>query len=221
MPPWHAPAPEPLPDLRTLVLQARREGTARAPTCARDLERERPAGLPAEAPLVRRQGRAAGGVAHRRHRRACPTPSGARGAGRGRGRRLAGPHRALLPAAGRRGGGRGASARCAAQLALARLRQGRRVGFLTDAFADDRMPPAVLPALRAGAVAADATTARSASSPTSPACADIVAAERAGDPPALGRAIQQLADHRRAGGAQAHPPHQAGHPPGSRDDAAT
>jgi len=39
-----------------------------------------------------------------------------------------------------------------AQLALSRLRQVRRVGYLTDAFADDRMPPAVIAALRAGAV---------------------------------------------------------------------
>jgi maltose alpha-D-glucosyltransferase/alpha-amylase len=36
----------------------------------------------------------------------------------------------------------------AAQLALSRLRQGRRVGYLTDAFADDRMPGAVLAAMR-------------------------------------------------------------------------
>ena len=43
----------------------------------------------------------------------------------------------------------------AAQLALSRLRQGRRVGYLTDAFADDRMPEAVLAALRERADLAD------------------------------------------------------------------
>jgi maltose alpha-D-glucosyltransferase/alpha-amylase len=38
------------------------------------------------------------------------------------------------------------------QLALARVRQGRRVGFLTDAFASDALPPAVLRGLTASAV---------------------------------------------------------------------
>ena len=40
----------------------------------------------------------------------------------------------------------------AQQLALARVRRGPRVGFLTDAFAVDALPPAVIGAMRAGAV---------------------------------------------------------------------
>jgi maltose alpha-D-glucosyltransferase/alpha-amylase len=137
MPSWHVPAPEPLPELRTLVA---RPGDARLNAEARAvMEREiLPAWLPRR-PWFK-EGNATGA------RLAYATPLG--------------EERLLLAEVATPAGGRWAvpmaqvseeeGAKPAGQLALARLRQVARVGLLTDATATEAFPHAVLAACREG-----------------------------------------------------------------------
>ncbi|HZF74471.1 MAG TPA: maltose alpha-D-glucosyltransferase [Acetobacteraceae bacterium] len=139
MPPWHVPPPEPLPELRTLVLRA---GENQLPEEAqRVLEREV---LPAWLPRRRWFG-----------------PQEVRGPVRLHPGPLlpAQPYPVLLAeveASGARwsmplaGIAEGAEGTHSGQLAVARYRQGRRVGLVTDAMATDSFPQAVLAACRSG-----------------------------------------------------------------------
>ncbi|MFZ4408887.1 MAG: maltose alpha-D-glucosyltransferase [Paracraurococcus sp.] len=144
MPPWHAPAPDPLPDLRTLVLKADVKELLGAAVRG-DLEQNvLPEYLPKRrwfaAKGERLEGVRIDAIA------ALPEAKGAVVMAEvevtlpGRTERYALPLAGVEDAEG--------VGPLPAQLALARLRQGRRVGFLTDAFTDNRMPPAVLHALR-------------------------------------------------------------------------
>ena len=87
------------------------------------------------------------------------------------------------------------------QLALARVRRRRRTGFLTDAFAVDALPAAVLANLAMGRVdtLADGEAALSRDQP-----GDSDRAAGHGDPPAFGRTVQHLTDPRRYRGRQDH-----------------
>jgi len=148
LPPWHAPSPEPLPDLRTMVLRAG----------VKELLNEQVRGelesgvLPEYLPKRRwfaakdekLEGVRLGAIA------ALPGTQGAVVMAEVEARLSGRAERYALPLAGVEDT-EGISP-LPAQLALTRLRQGRRVGYLTDAFADDRMPSAVIAALRAGAV---------------------------------------------------------------------
>ncbi|MBK1660153.1 maltose alpha-D-glucosyltransferase [Paracraurococcus ruber] len=146
LPPWHSPSPEPLPDLRTLVLKADVKELLGAAVRG-DLEQNvLPEYLPKRrwfaAKGDRLEGVRIGAIA------ALPDAQGAVVMAEVEARLPGRTERYALPLAGveeTEGVGPLAS-----QLALSRLRQGRRVGYLTDAFADDRMPPAVLRALREG-----------------------------------------------------------------------
>uniref|UniRef100_UPI0022EB0F54 maltose alpha-D-glucosyltransferase n=1 Tax=Falsiroseomonas oryzae TaxID=2766473 RepID=UPI0022EB0F54 len=141
LPAWHVPSPEPLPELRTLVV---RPGAERLIAEARAImEREV---LPAWLPLRRwftapPRWREAAHLAL-----AVPMPAPA-------GQLLV---LAEVEAAGARWAvplariGEEEAAKPAGQLALARLRQGARVGLLTDAAATDVFPRAVLAACRDG-----------------------------------------------------------------------
>ena len=144
LPPWHTPSPEPLPDLRTLVLKADVKELLGAKV-RHELEQ-----LVLPEYLAKRRWFAAKGDKLERVRfgaiASLPDTGGAvvmaevEVALPGRVERYA------LPLAGvedTEGVGP-----LAAQLALSRLRQGKRVGYLTDAFTDDRMPGAVLAAMR-------------------------------------------------------------------------
>ena len=144
LPPWHVPAPEPLPDLRTLVLRAGVQDFLDA-NVRRELER---AVLPEYLPK-RRWFAAKGERLQSVHLDAIASLPQARGAVvmaevavelEGRSERYALPLAGVEDVEG--------IGPLAAQLALTRLRQGRRVGYLTDAFTADRMPPAVMAALR-------------------------------------------------------------------------
>ena len=80
------------------------------------------------------------------------------------------------------------------QLALARVRQHRRMGFLTDAFAVDALPAEVLAKSREGTRGAPSGR-RAALARNEPG--DSIRTARHGDPPAFGRTVQHLADPRR------------------------
>ena len=140
LPPWHVPPPEPLPELRTLVARA---GVAwLTQDAAHALEREI---LPAW--LKRRRWFALKQQAPRSAKLAYAVPISD-----GEALLLAevettGEARWLLPLAQVE---EAEAAKPAGQLALARLRQGARIGLLTDACATDAFPRAVLAALRAG-----------------------------------------------------------------------
>ncbi|TCZ54282.1 maltose alpha-D-glucosyltransferase [Roseicella aquatilis] len=146
LPPWHSPSPEPLPDLRTLVLKADVKellGAAVRGEIERDIL---PEYLPKRrwfaAKGERLDGVRIGAIA------ALPEAQGAVLMAEVEVRLPGRTERYALPLAGvedREGTGP-----LAAQLALTRLRQGRRVGYLTDAFTDDRLPSAVLRGLRDG-----------------------------------------------------------------------
>jgi maltose alpha-D-glucosyltransferase/alpha-amylase len=144
LPPWHAPAPEPLPDLRTLVLKADVKELLGAAVRG-DLEQNvLPEYLPKRrwfaAKGERLEGVRLAAIA------ALPEAKGAVVLAEVEARLPGRTERYALPLAGVEDAeGVGP---LAAQLALARLRQGRRVGYLTDAFTDNRMPPAVMHALR-------------------------------------------------------------------------
>jgi len=146
LPPWHSPSPEPLPDLRTVVLRANVKEMLGAATRAELEQHVMPEYLP-----KRRWFAAKGERLGALRLTAIATLPETRGAVVMAEVEAVLPGRTecyALPLAGveeMEGSGPLAS-----QLALARLRQGRRVGFLTDAFADDRLPPAVLAALRGG-----------------------------------------------------------------------
>jgi maltose alpha-D-glucosyltransferase/alpha-amylase len=146
LPPWHAPTPEPLPDLRTLVLRADVKELLSEPV-RRDLEAQV---LPEYLPK-RRWFAAKGERLEGARLTAIATLPGTGSAvvmAEVEARLPGRTERYALPLAGIEDtDGVGP---LAAQLALSRLRQGRRVGYLTDAFADDRMPTAVVAALRAG-----------------------------------------------------------------------
>jgi maltose alpha-D-glucosyltransferase/alpha-amylase len=145
LPAWHQPAPEPLPELRTLVARA---GADWLPAEARALlEREvLPAWLP------RRRWFDAGEGAARTARIASAArlegPQGTLLLTEVETQRPgAAPDRWLLPLARI---GEEEAARPAGQLALARLRQGSRVGLLTDAAATDGFALGALAACREG-----------------------------------------------------------------------
>ncbi|HYZ33264.1 MAG TPA: maltose alpha-D-glucosyltransferase, partial [Crenalkalicoccus sp.] len=146
LPPWHAPAPEPLPDLRTMVLRAD-VNTLLSEGVRRELEAEvLPDYLPKRRWFAAKDARLEsvrlGAIA------ALPATRGAVVMAEVEARLPGRTERYALPLAGVEDvEGIGP---LPAQLALSRLRQGRRVGFLTDAFADDRMPGAVITALREG-----------------------------------------------------------------------
>jgi maltose alpha-D-glucosyltransferase/alpha-amylase len=139
LPAWHVPPPEPLPEMRTLVARA---GAAwLSGDAAHILEREI---LPAWLPRRRwfsAKSQAPGAV---RVDYAVPLAQGER------------LLLAEIEAAGRRWSlplaqvGEEEALKPAGQLALARLRQGARVGLLTDACATDGFPRAMLAALREG-----------------------------------------------------------------------
>jgi maltose alpha-D-glucosyltransferase / alpha-amylase len=148
LPDWHLPVPEPMAELATLVL---RHGLADVlePAERRFLEQEV---LPAY--LVRRRWFAAKDEEIRSVRLAAPPPDTTGESGL-----LLSELEVTLP--------RGAetyllpvaiawedsfSNALPQQLALARVRRGRRVGFLTDAFAIDALPSAVLRLLAVSAV---------------------------------------------------------------------
>jgi maltose alpha-D-glucosyltransferase/alpha-amylase len=144
LPPWHAVSPEPLPDLRTLVLRAGIKEMLDE-SVRRELEQQvLPEYLPKRRWFAAKGERLEGA----RLTAIAPLPE-ARGAVvmaeievrlPGRSERYALPLAGVEDVEG--------VGPLAAQLALSRLRQGRRVGYLTDAFADDRMPAAVMAALR-------------------------------------------------------------------------
>jgi maltose alpha-D-glucosyltransferase/alpha-amylase len=146
LPAWHSPAPEPLPDLRTLVLKADVKELLGAAVRG-DLEQNvLPEYLPKRrwfaAKGERLESVRIGAIA------ALPDAKGAVVMAEVEVGLPDRTERYALPLAGvEETEGVGP---LAAQLALSRLRQGRRVGYLTDAFADNRMPPAVLHALRDG-----------------------------------------------------------------------
>jgi maltose alpha-D-glucosyltransferase/alpha-amylase len=148
LPPWHTPSPEPLPDLRTLVLRADVKELLGADVRS-DLEQNV---LPEYLP--KRRWFAAKGEQLERMRitaiAALPEAKGAVVMAEVEAQLPGRTERYALPLAGTEDvEGIGP---LPAQLALSRLRQGRRVGFLTDAFADNRMPHAVVTALREGTV---------------------------------------------------------------------
>jgi maltose alpha-D-glucosyltransferase/alpha-amylase len=152
LPPWHVPSPEALPDLRTLVLRAGVKDFL-DDSVRRELEREV---LPAW--LLKRRWFAAKDAKLRKVTlQSIATLPESQGSVvmaevcvqlEDRTELYALPLAGVEDVEG--------IPPLASQLALSRLRQGRRVGFLTDAYAADRMPPAVIAALRARLVLATA-----------------------------------------------------------------
>ncbi|WP_149539735.1 maltose alpha-D-glucosyltransferase [Siccirubricoccus phaeus] len=148
LPSWHTPSPEPLPDLRTLVLTADVKELLSAQV-RRELEKQV---LP-EYLAKRRWFAAKGEKLEGTHLTGIAALPEAHGAVVMAEVEVALPGRTesyALPLAGMED--KDGIGPLSAQLALSRLRQGRRVGYLTDAFADPRLPPAVLAALRAETV---------------------------------------------------------------------
>jgi maltose alpha-D-glucosyltransferase/alpha-amylase len=147
LPPWHVKAPEPLPDLRTIVFPT--TANAMGPAQRAEIEREvLPAWLP-----KRRWFAAKDEALQSAHLRAvAPVPEARY--------QLLAEIEVTLPGRTERYAVPLAAMEedetvgpLAHQLALSRVRQGRRVGYLTDAFASDHFVHRVLAALRAGAVA--------------------------------------------------------------------
>jgi maltose alpha-D-glucosyltransferase/alpha-amylase len=143
MPRWHVAAPEPLPELRTIVV--RNDATELLnPTVRRELEREI---LPAWLPL--RRWFAAKGETPREIRIVAHAtlPHTGRYVALAEVEATLDSHQAryFIPLAAV---AEEAPSPLPAQLALSRLRQVRRVGYLTDAFASDALVPAVLACLR-------------------------------------------------------------------------
>ena len=101
------------------------------------------------------------------------------------------------------------------QLALARVRRHRRMGFLTDAFAVDALPAAVLASLAAGRVEPlpDGELRWLATSQQIP-----TRAAGRGDPPAFGRTVQHLVDPRRDRGLEDPPAGPSRAPSADRND---
>jgi maltose alpha-D-glucosyltransferase/alpha-amylase len=147
MPPWHQTAPEPLPDLRTIVV---RQGVTELLSDAvrRELEREV---LPAW--LAKRRWFAAKGEELRGVRLAAiATMPGTDGRVALAELEVELPGRSECYFVPMAAVDEDAPGPLGAQLALSRLRQLRRVGYLTDAFASDQLPGTVLAAMREGAV---------------------------------------------------------------------
>ncbi len=150
LPPWHVPTPEALPDLRTLVLRAGVKDFLDT-AVRRELERDvLPAWLP-----KRRWFAAKDATLRQVKLRSIATLPESQGSvvmaevEVQLGDRT--EHYALPLAGVEDVDG---IPPLASQLALSRLRQGRRVGFLTDAFAADPLPPAIIAALQARLVLA-------------------------------------------------------------------
>jgi maltose alpha-D-glucosyltransferase/alpha-amylase len=147
LPSWHVKAPEPLPDLRTVVFPT--TATSIGEAQRRELEREV---LPAW--LSKRRWFAAKDEVLEGARLCAiaPVPGGRYTLLAEVEVKLPGrTERYALPlAAVEEGEGTGP---LSYQLAVSRVRQGRRVGYLTDAFASDDFVHHVLDALRAGATA--------------------------------------------------------------------
>ncbi|MBL6458598.1 maltose alpha-D-glucosyltransferase [Belnapia sp. T6] len=148
LPPWHQPSPEPLPDLRTLVLRADVKELLGA-AVRRELEQlVLPEYLPKRRWFASKGERIEslrlGAIASLPEAKGAVVMAEVEVGLPGRTERYALPLAGVEDAEG--------IGPLAAQLALSRLRQVRRVGFLTDAFADDRMPPAVLHGMQAGTV---------------------------------------------------------------------
>jgi maltose alpha-D-glucosyltransferase/alpha-amylase len=146
MPGWHVKAPEPLPELRTIVV--RNDATELLnPAVRRELEREI---LPAWLPL--RRWFAAKGETPREIRIAAHAtlPHTGGYVALAEAEAMLGTHQArfFIPLAAV---AEDTPSPLPAQLALSRLRQVRRVGYLTDAFASEALVPAVLACLREGA----------------------------------------------------------------------
>jgi maltose alpha-D-glucosyltransferase/alpha-amylase len=147
LPPWHVKAPEPLPDLRTIVFPT--NATAMGTAQKAEIEREvLPAWLPKRRWFASKDER----LQSVSLRAIAPIPGGqytllaeVEVTLPGRTERYCVP----LAAMGEEEG----AGQLAYQLALSRVRQGRRVGYLTDAFASDHFVHRVLRALREGAVA--------------------------------------------------------------------
>ncbi|SDC25379.1 maltose alpha-D-glucosyltransferase [Belnapia rosea] len=146
LPPWHEPSPEPLPDLRTLVLKADVKELLGA-AVRRELEQlVLPEYLPKRRWFAskgeRIEGLRLGAIASLPEANGAVVMAEVEVSVSGRTERYALPLAGVEDVEG--------AGPLASQLALSRLRQVRRVGFLTDAFADDRMPAAVLHALQQG-----------------------------------------------------------------------
>ncbi|HEV7455386.1 MAG TPA: maltose alpha-D-glucosyltransferase [Roseococcus sp.] len=146
LPSWHTPSPEPLPDLRTLVLRANVKEMLGATTRAELEQQVLPEYLPKRRWFASKGEKLGalrlGAIATLPETQGAVVMAEVEVNLPGRTERYALPLAGVEDMEG--------SGPLSSQLALARLRQGRRVGYLTDAFADDRMPAAVLAALRAG-----------------------------------------------------------------------
>ncbi|MBP0491288.1 maltose alpha-D-glucosyltransferase [Roseomonas indoligenes] len=147
LPPWHVKAPEPLPDLRTIVFPT--TATAMGPAQRVEMEREvLPAWLPKRRWFAAKDEKMEGVSL----RALAPVPGSQHNLLAEVEVRLPGrAERYFVPLAGM--GEDEATGPLVQQLALSRVRQGRRVGYLTDAFASDTFVHRVLAALRDGAVA--------------------------------------------------------------------
>jgi len=157
LPPWHSASPQPLPELRTLVLKSDVRELLGAGVRG-ELERD-----VVGAWLIKRRWFAAKDATLQRVRldavAVLPGTGNAIVMAEVEARLADRTERYALPLAGVEDND--AVGPLASQLALSRMRQGRRVGFLTDAFADDRLPAAVLAAMQAGAeLGTDAGTIR-------------------------------------------------------------
>ncbi|MFT8244364.1 maltose alpha-D-glucosyltransferase [Roseomonas sp. BN140053] len=147
LPPWHQKAPEPLPDLRTLVFRAE-EKSMLSPAHKAELERDV---LPAYLPKRRwfaAKGETLEGVSLRATAE-LPGTNGYVVLAEVEARLPGRSERYCLPLAAVEESDNASP--LAYQLALARGRQVRRVGYLTDAFASDDFARATLAALRSGA----------------------------------------------------------------------
>ncbi len=150
LPPWHVPSPEALPDLRTLVLRAGVKDFL-DDAVRRELEREvLPAWLPKRRWFAARDAKL--GKVTLQSIATLPDSQGSVVMAEVQVEFADRTERYALPLAGVEDVD--GVPPLAAQLALSRLRQGRRIGFLTDAFAADRMPPAIIAALQARLVLA-------------------------------------------------------------------
>ncbi|MCK8784047.1 maltose alpha-D-glucosyltransferase [Roseomonas sp. NAR14] len=142
LPAWHEKAPEPLPDLRTIVFRA--EDTGIGPAQRRELEREvLPSYLPKRRWFASKGEKlegvrlvALGHVPHAPYSTLAELEVSLPGR----------TERYCLPLSGVEESE--TVGPLASQLALSRIRQGRRVGYLTDAFASDDFVRGVLLALR-------------------------------------------------------------------------
>ncbi len=200
-------APEPLPEYATLVLRAGRLDDAARRSRAGDRARGA-AGLPAEAALVRLQGRALGAV---RVAYAVPLPGAEGACCSPRSRRPCGgrTERYVLPLG--MAWEDETAAPCLSSWRWPGVRKGPRVGYLTDAFAVDALTRGMIDGLRDSRVM-PIDDGELQFRPTV-LMATIESAGRR-DPPPVGRAVQLVLDRRRHAGAEAGPPRAGRRPPG-------